>query len=166
MGFLVSSSKVLLSLPFGISVSIFLFISAIFYYLVSLPKKVNDYYNLGLKNNINVFRWYEYALSSSLMMVLIAILFGIYDIRTLILILLLNVSMNLFRLLMEKMNQGKEKLNWLSFIFGSIAEIGSWIVILINLVSCADLSLVPCCVFVITATYFVLFNLFPINIIL
>ena len=62
------------------------------------------------------------------MMVLIAILFGIYDIRTLILILLLNVSMNLFRLLMEKINQGKEKLNWLPFIFGSIAEIGSWIV--------------------------------------
>ena len=67
---------------------------------------------------------------------------------------------------MEKMNQGKEKLNWLSFIFGSIAEIGSWIVILINLVSCVDLSLVPWFVFVIAAIYFVLFNLFPINMIL
>lgn len=44
--------------------------------------------------------------------------------------------------------------------------IGSWIVILINLVSCADLSLVPWFVFVIAATYFVLFNLFPINMIL
>lgn len=43
------------------------------------------------------------------MMVLIAILFGIYDISTLILIFLLNVSMNLFRLLMEKINQGKKK---------------------------------------------------------
>lgn len=40
MGFLVSSSKVLLSLPFGICVSLFLFISAIFHYLVSLPKKI------------------------------------------------------------------------------------------------------------------------------
>lgn len=56
MGFLVSSSKVLFSLPFGICVSLFLFISAIFHYLVSLTKKLNDYYNLGLKNNINVFR--------------------------------------------------------------------------------------------------------------
>ena len=44
---------------------------------------------------------------------------------------------------MEKMNQGKEKVNWLPLIFGSIAMIGSWIVILINLVFCADLSLVP-----------------------
>ena len=41
------------------------------------------------------------------MMVLIAILFGTYDISTLILIFLLNASMNLFGLLMEKMNQGK-----------------------------------------------------------
>ena len=65
-----------------------------------------------------------------------------------------------------KINQGKEKVNWLPFIFGSIAGIVSWIVILINLVSCTDLSLVPWFVFVIAATYFVLFNLFPINMIL
>ena len=89
------------------------------------------------------------------MMFLIAIL----DISTLILIFLLNASMNLFGLLIEKMNQGKEKVNWLPFIFGSIAGIGSWIIILINLVSCADLSLVPWFVFVIAATYFVLFTI-------
>ena len=100
------------------------------------------------------------------MMVLIAILFSVYDISTLILIFLLNASTNLFGLLMEKINQGKEKVNLLPFIFGSIAGISSWIVILFNLVSCADLSLVPWFVFVIAATYFVLFNLFPINMIL
>ena len=82
----------------------FLFISAFFHFLVSIPKKVNTYYNLGLEQYINVFRWYEYALSSSIMMVLIAVLFGIYDLGTLILISLLNASMNLFGLLMEKMN--------------------------------------------------------------
>lgn len=54
------------------------------------------------------------------MMVLIAILFGIYDISTLILIFLFNALMNLFRLLMEKMNQGKEKVNWLSFILAQL----------------------------------------------
>lgn len=99
------------------------------------------------------------------MMVLIAILFGIYDISTLILIFLLNASMNLFGLLIKKWIKVK-KVNWLPFIFGSIAGIGSWIVILINLVTCADLSLVPWFVFVIAAIYFVLFNLFPINMIL
>ena len=45
------------------------------------------------------------------MLVLIAILFSIYDISILILIFLLNAPMNLFGLLMEKINQGKEKVN-------------------------------------------------------
>ena len=40
MGFLVSSSKILFSLHFGICVLLFLFISVISHYLVSLPKKL------------------------------------------------------------------------------------------------------------------------------
>ena len=51
----------------------FLVVSGVFHYLVSLPKKLNAYYNMGLEQNINAFRWYEYAISSSIMMVLIAI---------------------------------------------------------------------------------------------
>ena len=163
---LVPTTKTLFPLPFGIMVSLFLFISAFFHFLVSIPKKVNTYYNLGLEQHINVFRWYEYALSSSIMMVLIAVLFGIYDLGTLILIFLLNASMNLFGLLMEKMNQGKEKANWLPFIFGSVSGIGGWIIVIISLVSCEDLSLVPWFVYVIAASYFVLFCLFPLNMIL
>lgn len=163
---LVSTTKTLFDLPFGIFVSLFLFISAFFHFLVGVPKKVNDYYNRGLEKHINVFRWYEYALSSSIMMVLIAVLFGVYDIGTLILVFLLNASMNLFGLLMEKMNQGKEKINWLPFIFGCVSGIGGWIIVLISLLSCEDLSQIPWFVFVIAASYFVLFNLFPINMVL
>lgn len=163
---LVATTKTLFDLPFGIFVSLFLFISAFFHFLVSVPKKVNNYYNRGLEANINVFRWYEYALSSSIMMVLIAALFGVYDLGTLILIFLLNASMNLFGLLMEKMNQGKEKTNWLPFIFGCVSGIGGWIIVLISLLSCEDLSQIPWFVFVIAASYFILFNLFPINMVL
>lgn len=160
---LVSTSENLFEFPFGIMVSIFLVVSGVFYYLVSLPNKVNAYYNRGLENNINVFRWYEYAISSSIMIVLIAVLFGVYDLGSLILVFLLNASMNLFGLLIEKMNQGKDKVCWLPFIFGSIAGIGGWIIVLISLISCEDLSQIPWFVFVIAATYFILFNLFPIN---
>lgn len=99
-------------------------------------------------------------------MVLIAILFSIYDISTLILIFLLNASMNLFLVIDGNNESRQRKSKLVIFYFDSIAGIGSWIVILINLVSCADLSLVPWFVFVIAATYFVLFNLFPINMIL
>lgn len=160
------SIKELFYIPFGIMVSTFLFISAFFHFSVSIIRKFNKIYENGLMHNINVFRWYEYALSSSIMIVLISILFGIYDISTLIAIFLLNASMNLFGLLMEKMNQNREKTTWLPFIFGCVAGIGSWIIILISIISCEDLSLIPWFVFVIAITYLVLFNLFPINMLL
>lgn len=163
---LVPITKNLFEFPFGIMTAMFLVVSGVFHYIVSLPKKVNDFYNRGLENNINIFRWYEYAISSSIMMVLIAILFGVYDLGTLILVFLLNASMNLFGLLMEKMNQGREKVCWLPFIFGAVAGIGGWIIVLISLVACEDLSQIPWFVFVIAALYFVLFNLFPINMVL
>lgn len=43
------------------------------------------------------------------MIVFIAMLLGMYDIGALILLFALNATMNLFGLLMEKLNQGKEK---------------------------------------------------------
>ena len=58
---------------------------------------------------MNYFRWYEYTLSSSLMIVLIAMLFGVYDVGSLLLIFVLNARMNLFGLDMEKINQPWQK---------------------------------------------------------
>jgi len=45
---------------------------------------------------VNRFRWYEYAVSSSLMIVSIAVLFGCYDVASLLLIAFCNASMNFF----------------------------------------------------------------------
>lgn len=161
-----TNPKPLFDLPFGILVASFLLISAIAHFIISVPKKTNDIYNRDLGKNINQFRWYEYAISSSIMIVLISVLFGIYDIGALIVIFLLNASMNLFGLLMEKMNENKEKINWLPFIFGSIAGIGAWIVIAIYGFGNADPGQIPWFVYAIVTTYFVFFNLFPINMVL
>ena len=90
-----TASRVLFELPFGVMVASFLFISAIAHALVSIPKKLNEIYNADLVKGINKFRWFEYALSSSIMIVLIATLFGIYDIASLILIFIVNATMNL-----------------------------------------------------------------------
>ena len=115
---------------------------------------------------MNKFRWYEYALSSSLMIILIAMLFGVYDIGSLILIFFLNVVMNLFGLDMEEINEGREKLNWKPFIFGSIAGIVPWIVIILYAFENSDPSEVPWFVYALAGSYFVFFNLFPINMVL
>ena len=162
---LVTDTKQLFNFPFGIMVSMFLFISAIAHFIIVSPKG-NEIYNRDLSKGINKFRWYEYALSSSLMIVLISLLFGVYDIGALILIFVVNASMNLFGLLMEEINQFKEKTDWKPFIFGTIAGLAPWVVIILYAFGNADPSEVPWFVYALAGSYFVFFNLFPINMIL
>ena len=129
---------------------------------------MNKIYNEDLEKGINKFRWFEYALSSSIMIVLIATLFGIYDIASLILIFIVNASMNFFGLLMEQLNSKRkeEKLNWGPFIWGSIAGLAPWIAILIYMFGTGNFRQVPWFVWAIVGTYFVAFNTFPVNMIL
>ncbi len=103
------ASKELFKLPFGILVAAFLLISALAHALISIPNKTNAIYNADLQKGINHFRWFEYALSSSVMIVLISTLFGIYDIASLVLIFIVNASMNLFGLVMEQLNSGTRR---------------------------------------------------------
>lgn len=161
-----SNPQVLFSLPFGILVSAFLFLSAIAHFLISAFKKTNDVYNKDLAKGINRFRWFEYALSSSLMIVLISTLFGVYDIGALIVIFVVNASMNLFGLLMEKINIGKPKIDWSPFVYGTIAGLAPWVVIVLYGFGNANPAEVPWFVYAIVFTYFAFFNLFPINMIL
>ena len=160
--------KELFDLPFGFFVAVFLLLSALAHAIISIPNKTNDIYNADLEKGINRFRWYEYALSSSVMIVLISTLFGIYDIGSLILIFIVNASMNLFGLLMEEVNAGKEKKNikWSAFVFGSIAGLAPWIVIILYMVGNGNYDMVPWFVWAIVGTYFVAFNTFPINMVL
>lgn len=160
------ASRQLFELPFGVFVAIFLLISALAHALISLPNKLNAIYNRDLAKGINKFRWFEYALSSSVMIVLIATLFGIYDIVSLVLIFLVNAAMNLFGLDMELINSGKSKVNWGPFIWGSIAGIAPWIAIFVYMFGTGEFDRVPWFVWAIVGTYFVAFNTFPINMVL
>ena len=161
-------SKVLFDLPFGILVASFLFISAVAHALISIPKKTNEKYNADLEKGINQFRWFEYSISSSIIIVLISTLFGIYDIASLVLIFIVNATMNLFGLVMEQMNSGKSKndIIWGPFIWGAIAGIAPWSAILLYMFCNGNFDQVPWFVWAIVGTYFVAFNTFPVNMIL
>lgn len=161
-----ATQRALFNLPFGILVASFLLLSALAHFIISVPNKTNQIYNADLKQHINKFRWYEYALSSSIMIVLIGVLFGVYDIGALILMFMLNASMNLFGMMMEKLNQNKQKTDWSPFVYGSFAGITPWIIILMYGFGNADPSLVPWFVYAIAGTYFVFFNMFPVNMVL
>ena len=163
-----TTNRVLFELPFGVGVALFLFLSAVAHALISLPKKFNAIYNADLQKNINKFRWFEYALSSSVMIVLIATLFGIYDIVSLMLIFVVNATMNLFGLVMEQLNTNRDegKIKWGPFIWGSFAGIAPWAAIIIYMTGTGNYDQVPWFVWAIVGTYFVAFNTFPINMIL
>ncbi len=160
-----TASRELFTLPFGILVASFLFISAIAHGLITLFSK--RYFD-DLGKGINRFRWFEYALSSSIMIVLIATLFGIYDIASLLLIFVANAVMNLFGLVMEQLNSGAEKgkVRWGPFVWGSLAGLAPWAAILLYMFGTGDFSRVPWFVWAIIGSYFVAFNTFPINMIL
>lgn len=169
-GFLAFARTEIFTLPFFVLVASFLLISAIAHALISFPKKINDMYNRDLEKGINKLRWFEYALSSSVMIVLISYLFGIWDIASLILIFIVNASMNLFGLVMEQLNSGKEKKNvdWGPFVWGSIAGLAPWIAIIFYMTGATPEATeqTPWFVWAIVGTYFVAFNSFPINMIL
>jgi hypothetical protein len=153
------------TVPIGPLVSIFLFLSAIAHLLIVLPR-VNDFYNRKLSEGINYFRWFEYALSSSLMIVLIAWFFGVYDLSTLVLIFAINATMNLLGLMMEIHNQSTEKTKWIAFYIGVFAGIMPWIIIFLYLFGNGNFTEIPWFVWGIFGSYAFFFNTFPINMIL
>lgn len=167
-GLVLTNTDTLFEMPFLPMTASFLLLSAIFHFLIAFPFKKK--YRAGLRVGINQFRWYEYALSSSLMIVLISALFGVRDVAVFALIALSNAAMNLFGLDMELLNQGEtkvgKKVNWLPFIFGSIIGLAPWLAIGFYIGVNPNLDAVPVFVWFILGTYFIAFNTFPVNMVL
>jgi hypothetical protein len=158
--------QLLYELRFGPAVAAFLLISAVaHFYLATVGY---GRYAANLRRGMNPVRFYEYALSSSLMIVLIGMLVGLWDLGAIILIFTLNATMNLFGVLMELHNQTTQKTDWTAFIYGCVAGVVPWIVIMlyfVGAVSSGDAK-PPAFVYTIVPTLFVFFNIFAINMVL
>lgn len=152
--------KHLFSYGIGYTVAVFLFLSAAFHLLVASPWGFPRY-RAELERTQNRFRWVEYSLSASVMIVLIAGITGITDIVALIALFGVNASMILFGWLMETTNEPGPKANWLPFQFGCFAGSLPWIGIVIYLIGAG--SDVPKFVYGIFVSLFVFFNCFAIN---
>jgi hypothetical protein len=160
------NTELFLNLRFGPAVAAFLLISAVAHFYLATTGYQR--YVQNLKKGMNPIRFYEYALSSSLMVVLIGMLCGLWDLGAVILIFGLNAMMNLFGIMMETNNQFTEKTDWTAFIHGCIAGIIPWIVIMLyflGAVSSGDAK-PPTFVYAIIPTLFVFFNIFAINMVL
>jgi hypothetical protein len=152
-----------MDLKIGPLVALFLLFSALAHFTISLPG-VYQWYVENLKKKINLARWYEYSFSASLMIVLIAMLTGVYDMSTLILMFGINAGMILFGLMMELHNQSTKKVNWTSFFFGCIMGILPWVVIGLNLFNAGEGdNKAPDFVYYIFLSIFLFFNTFAVN---
>jgi hypothetical protein len=150
----------LLDAPIGLTVAIFLGLSAFFHFLVASPQFFGRY-SAGLAQQRNYFRWVEYSMSSSVMIVLIALITGVSDVAAIVAIFGANAAMILFGWLQEKYETPGNG-GWLPFIFGCIAGIVPWLALIFYVLSIggpADTS-APAFVYGIVISIFLFFNSF------
>jgi hypothetical protein len=158
-GTLLGDPVVLFNTPVGLTVALFLGLSALAHFIVAtggFPKYIK-----GLEKNQNIFRWVEYSISSSVMIILIAQVSGISDFVALLGIFGVNASMILFGWLQEKYTQPKDG-DFLPFIFGCIAGIVPWLAIVILVIgpNAPTEVEIPGFVYGIIISLFVFFNSF------
>lgn len=152
----------LFSLKTGFVVAAFMALSAFFHFFVASGPIFPRYVD-GLKRHINIYRWVEYSLSSSIMIVVILQLNGVADYIALLAVFGVNVSMILFGWLQERYTTPGDG-DLLAFWFGCIAGAVPWIAVLINLLApkAPAETQVPGFVYGVVVSLFILFNCFAI----
>jgi hypothetical protein len=163
---LVPNPQLVYHLRFGPAVAVFLLLSALAHFALSTFGY--KWYMAKLMSGMNPARFYEYALSSSLMIVLIGMLVGVSDLGALILMFGINAMMNLFGIMMELHNQTTKKTDWTAYIYGCLAGIVPWIVIFMYFYGSLGSSSAkpPAFVYAIVPTIFVFFSIFAVNMVL
>lgn len=156
--------EVLWEAPIGLGVGVFLLLAAIDHLLMAAPR-VWPWYRENLLRGINYARWWEYSLSASLMVVLIALIVGVSDVGAILAIAGVNAAMIFFGLLMESMNPDRDRVSWTPFWFGCVAGIVPWIIIGYQFLGADSRSPdgAPGFVYGIVISLFVLFNSFAVN---
>ena len=149
----------LFGLPVAALITLFLALAALDHLLTGTVFRSK--YESDLSGGINRFRWIEYSISSTIMVVLIGAYSGITEVSAVIGVVGANVSMILFGWLQEKMNPpGRSETTMMPFWFGCVAGIAPWIALAVNILG-ADT--VPGFVFGILIAQGIFFFSFAVN---
>ena len=149
----------LFNLSFAWAIAAFFALSALAHFTVAGPRW--ESYKVQLLKSRNPYRWLEYSLSASIMIVLIAMLVGINDIAALVALVGVNASMIGFGWMQERYETPGGGLGpfWIGCIAGSVP----WIAIAVYLVGPGANQHAPGFVYGIFFSIFVFFNCFAIN---
>ena len=154
-----AETTTLFDVSIGWGVASFLLLSALFHFVVASIGAGR--YRDQLSRGQNQFRWIEYSLSSSIMIVLIAMLPGISDIVALIALFGVNAGMIFFGSVQERYEAPGGSL-W-PFWLGVVLGIVPWIGIGVYLVSPGSDAQPPGFVYAIFVSLFLFFNTFAIT---
>lgn len=137
------------------------------YYFLSLNESKPKYVYTNLEDGVDkpsygipFFRWIEYSITSTIMIVVISLISGITDITSIIGVVFCNASMIYTGILIDRLVDRKDYQNaWAAFWIGTFAGIGPWVSIFVTL----SLSpIVPAFVYAITLSIFFFFFSFGI----
>jgi len=123
----------LFDLPIGPAVALFLALAALDHLVTATVMRAT--YARDLAGGINRFRWVEYSISATLMLILISSYSGITDVAALLCLVGANVGMILFGWLQETMNQPDRTTTTMKpFWFGTLAGVLPWVAIWVNVI--------------------------------
>ena len=149
----------LFDVAIGPAIAVFLLLAAFDHFATGTFARHT--YERDLGRGINRFRWLEYSLSATLMVLLIASYSGITDIAAIIAIAGANIAMILFGWLQERMNPPERtSTTMMPFWFGTIAGIAPWVAIWVNVIGAPQ---VPGFVYGIVVAELIFFFSFGLN---
>lgn len=154
-----TETVVLFDLSVAWGVAAFLLLSALFHFLVASVGASR--YRDGLTRGQNQFRWVEYSLSSSIMIVLIAMLAGIDNVVALLALFGVNAGMIFMGSLQERYESPGGSMT--PFWLGTVLGVVPWIAIGIYLITPGSASTPPGFVYAIFFSLFVFFNAFAVT---
>ena len=152
-------SESLFDVRVGLAMGLFLALAAFDHLITATVARGT--YERDLRGGINRFRWIEYSVSATIMVVLIGFYSGITNITAVVAVAGANAAMILFGWLQERMNPpGRTTTTMMPFWFGTVAGIAPWIGIAIQIIGSET---VPGFVYGIIVVQFVLFFSFGLN---
>lgn len=154
-----ASPTLLFELPVGAMVALFIALAAIDHLLVAGP--LRSRYERMLRLGRNDLRWLEYSVSASLMVVLIAVFVGVWDLAALIGLFAATSAMIGFGAVQERFVAPGRQASRLPFWLGALVGSVPWAVIGIHLLQ--DVGSVPAFVVVIYVVQLLFFGSFGTN---
>ena len=154
-----SQTVTFFNLNFAWAIAAFFGLSALAHFSVAGPRWAS--YQVQLDKGRNPYRWLEYSVSASIMIVLIAMLVGINDIAALTALIGVNASMIGFGWMQERYEAPGASLG--PFWIGCLAGIVPWVAISIYLIGPGADQHAPGFVYGIFFSLFILFNCFAVN---